>query len=100
MTKTVYWEASQLGKYIKKHQWRYYMFFGEALERLKGNGKIYRDGWNCKTLHLALVIDTRLCNGQYIGLYKEDILIAPWTASQTDLLAEDWRVKQPNHVEE
>lgn len=95
------------------------MKFGEALEELKNGKKVARTGWNGKGMYLYLVhgttvdkeklrneaskilpndemamhgtgvaeflphIDMRTANG--------DICIG-WIASQTDMLAEDWKI--------
>lgn len=71
-----------------------YNTFGWALDVLKSGGSVMRDGWNGK--------------GQYVQLQRPDITSkmslpyfyivtvsgerVPWVPSQTDLLAEDWRI--------
>ena len=64
--------------------------FSLALTSLKLGDKISRRGWNGKNLHLNMVEDSRCCNAGWIGFYKDDILICPWTPSQSDLLTDDW----------
>ena len=68
------------------------MNFSKALELLELGDCITRDGWNGKNLHLNLIEDSRCCNAKWIGFYKDNILICPWTASQSDLLSSDWRI--------
>lgn len=86
--------------------------FSEALQRLKDGGKIQRKGWNGKGMFLFLnpSNDIRVSEGRplaytfdigtplHINAYimmktaDEKLTIVPWLASQSDLLAEDWRL--------
>lgn len=66
------------------------MNFSRMLEHLKDGDEFTRTGWNGKDLKIGMVEDNRCCNGGWIGFYKNDVLICPWTASQSDLLADDW----------
>ena len=68
------------------------MNFSEALELAKKGSKISRSGWNGKDLFVKVVPDQSCCNGAWLGFYMLDRLITPWTASQSDLLGEDWVV--------
>ena len=68
--------------------------FGTALRNLKGGSMVTREGWNGP--------------GQYLGLWKptpNDYMtlpyiyiktvqgdLVPWLASQTDVLATDWKL--------
>lgn len=82
--------------------------FGEALEILKEGGKVQRKGWNGKGMFLFLVPGStfKVNRAPLLGIYPEgteinyhahidmktvDGQIVPWLASQTDMLAEDWR---------
>jgi len=85
------------------------MNFGAALKVLKEGGKVARRGWNGKGMFLFLVPGSVFeVNGPpLLGIYPEgtkinyhahiDIkttqgVVAPWVASQSDLLEEDWIV--------
>lgn len=75
--------------------------FGLALEALKSDFKVQRAGWNGKGLWLELQrpdANSKMTlpyiflnypdNAQTLALGAR----VPWVASQTDMLAEDWRV--------
>lgn len=66
--------------------------FGLALEVLRSGGKVTREGWNGKGMHLELQNPTDLSKmtSPYIFMKTADDNLVPWVASQTDLLAEDW----------
>lgn len=84
------------------------MNFGKALESLREGKKVARAGWNGKGLWLELY--TPSTNNQsymtlpyifmaYPSVPASDSVPAshidarvPWIASQTDMLAEDWKV--------
>lgn len=83
------------------------MNIGQAVELLKGGGKVAREGWDGKGMFLFLVPgSTFKVNRQpLLGIYEEGTEISycphvdmrtatgdivPWLCSQTDLLAEDW----------
>ena len=68
------------------------MNFSDALTVLKAGKTVTRKGWNGKELSLNLVPDEDCCNGMWIGFYKDNKLICPWTASQSDLLGDDWEM--------
>lgn len=72
------------------------MDFGWALAALKNGQLVARQGWNGKGMYLDLHegIEDKDGDGYEIGPF---IMIktvggtyVPWTASQTDMLAEDW----------
>jgi hypothetical protein len=77
------------------------MGFGEALDALKQDERLARDGWN-RPRHVgrdgpvAGVVGRRRQPGAgraFLCLKTADGAYVPHeTASQTDLLAEDWRV--------
>jgi hypothetical protein len=76
------------------------MSYGEALRALKQGKKLARAGWNGKGLWLlkadggTFQIDG-LTQGDltpFIVIKTVDGKFAPWAASQTDALAEDWEV--------
>lgn len=83
------------------------MNFGEALVALKENKKVARSGWNGKGMFLFLVSGStfEVNRKPLLGIYPEGTVInyrshidmrtvdgeiVPWTASQSDVLAEDW----------
>lgn len=79
------------------------MNFGEALELLKNGYSMCRSGWNGSNIFIKLqrpdehskmsspyiYIDTRYVVSNSPTAIRSCV---PWVASQTDLLAEDWRV--------
>lgn len=88
------------------------MTFGTALEHLKCGRRITREGWNGKNMFLLLVPMSGFIPGTaaspwprevflgtdlivectpWIGMKTADDKFVPWLASQTDLLAEDWK---------
>jgi len=87
------------------------MDFGQALDALKNGQRVSRAGWNGDGMWLVLVPGSTITVaadrplgsaapelvGQaveyrtHIDLKTVDGEIVPWVASQTDLLADDWR---------
>ncbi len=80
------------------------MSFGLAIEALKAGKRVARAGWNGKGMWLALV-NSALCDLHadgmnffslesigWIGMKTADNKFVPWLASQTDMLADDWRI--------
>lgn len=88
------------------------MDFGKALEALKAGRRVQRAGWNGKGMWIALqkgypdgiqinhntaeatgIPEGTVCRfAPYLMLRTAQGDFAPWTASQTDVLAEDWDV--------
>jgi hypothetical protein len=83
------------------------MNFSEALILIKDNRRVARQGWNGKEMFLFLVrgssfavnrepLQSLLGEGIVVNYHSHMDMrtangtIVPWTASQTDLLAEDW----------
>ena len=83
--------------------------FGWAIQRLKEGNKVARKGWNGKGMFLFLVPGStfKVNRPPLLGIYPEgteinyhahidmktaDGQIVPWLASQTDILAEDWKL--------
>lgn len=73
--------------------------FEDALDILKAGGKVAREGWNGKGMHILHVPGNDI--GDVIFLpylsiqYPENHFLysnanCPWTPSQTDLLSDDW----------
>lgn len=69
------------------------MNFGEALEALKNGLPVTREGWNGKGQHIAMQYpdDYSFMTLPYIFIVTVSGDRVPWLASQTDLLADDWR---------
>jgi len=85
------------------------MNFGYVLELLKEGQKVQRKGWNGKGMFIFLVPGStfKVNRAPLLGIYPEgteitycphidmktaDGSIVPWLASQTDVLAEDWKL--------
>ena len=83
--------------------------FGLAIEALKKGLKVERDGWNGKGMFLYFVgadsypvktnaaashfgLNSLVPYRAYIAMKTVDNDVVPWVASQTDVLAEDWRI--------
>ena len=83
------------------------MNFGEAIQALKTNQMVRRVGWNGKGMHIYLedgyshTIKAGVFKGEKrvtepaLYLYTAQGTHQPgWTASQADMLAEDWELAQ------
>ena len=77
------------------------MNIGEAVEHMKEGRKVSRDGWNGKGMYLWLCdVNSNWTDkdgniykrSPYVYMKAADDTVVPWLASQTDLLATDWRV--------
>lgn len=76
--------------------------FGDAVHMLKLGKKVARSGWNGKGMWLGLHKEggafireecgTEITYADYIVMKTADNKLVPWLASQSDVLAEDWRV--------
>lgn len=68
--------------------------FSQALWELHGGEHIARYGWNEKGMYIYLQkpTDTSKMTLPYIAMRTVQGDLVPWLASQTDLLATDWRV--------
>lgn len=88
--------------------------FSEALRFVKNGKKVFRQGWNGKGMYIAFqkgypegVLANK--NSQeaygvpegtiikilpYLAMRTADGSFVPWLASQTDILADDWCVKE------
>jgi hypothetical protein len=67
--------------------------FGEALEALKQGLRVQRVGWNGAGQYLELQIpdEGSKMTAAYIFIRTVQGALVPWVASQSDLLARDWR---------
>jgi len=72
----------------------YGMDFGDAIRCLKRGQRVRRNGWTDKGMRLELQTPDvhREMSLPYIFMETADEKLVPWTASQRDMLADDWRV--------
>lgn len=85
------------------------MDFSEALIRCKAGDRVQRAGWKGKGMFIFLVPGSTFTVNRppLLGIYPEgteisyhahidmktaDGMVVPWSASQTDVLADDWAV--------
>lgn len=68
--------------------------FSDALTELKAGQRTYRKGWNRKGMWIALCPPSGISDMDVLCIYMSTTQsnLVPWTASQIDLLAEDWYV--------
>ena len=82
--------------------------FGDAIAALKSGKTVTRTGWNGKGMFLLLIQgsnDIAKLHGYGFGelqgeptfrdaifMRTVDNQLVPWTASQSDVLAEDWQI--------
>lgn len=85
------------------------MNFGEALKLLKEGNRLEREGWNGKNMYIyyvppgiyasqteAIKIEypTSVPYEAYLAMRTVQGYVIPWLASQTDILADDWKLKK------
>jgi hypothetical protein len=85
------------------------MNFGDAITALKNGKRVQRKGWNGKRMFLYYVPEgqyparTDIAKAEwgenglvpyqaYIAMKTVQGTVVPWLASQTDMLAEDWKM--------
>lgn len=79
------------------------MNFGQALEALKEGKRVARRGWNGKGIYIELQRPDAHSKMTlpYLYIVTVDLIsdnpdsprgLAPWMASQTDMLSEDWYI--------
>lgn len=72
------------------------MNFGEAIEAMKLGKKVCRKGWNGKGMWLAIQNPDEhskmTCPYIYMKTAQDNLI--PWLASQADMLADDWELKE------
>jgi hypothetical protein len=68
--------------------------FGYALQQLKAGQAVTRDGWNGRNMWLRLQVPDAGSKMTLPYIYMRTVQgdLVPWLASQTDVLATDWRV--------
>lgn len=80
------------------------MTFGHALEALKHGDRVARTGWNGKDMYLFLADGKQLthclcskdmppCTDSICMKTAQNTIVIGWLASQTDMLAEDWKMR-------
>lgn len=82
------------------------MDFSEALKTLKAGNRVSRAGWNGRGMWVTLVgryewgfVVDKVMNPTkaeplpWIMMRTANNEMVPWLASQTDILAEDWRME-------
>jgi hypothetical protein len=83
------------------------MTFGKAIEAVKKGARISREGWNGKEqyIELATCLSYKNTKGEIVNANHDAIgnnalafvgtsgVQIGWLASQADMLAEDWRVR-------
>lgn len=70
------------------------MDFGDALDALRQGERVTREGWNGPGQFLELQVPdghSKMCR-PYVYISPVDGQLVPWVASQSDLLATDWRI--------
>lgn len=76
------------------------MNFSEALTLLKKGNRIYRKGWNGKNLWVVIKFPTSpISQVPHIYMKTKENEYVPWSASQTDILANDWEIVKKNQME-
>lgn len=72
------------------------MNFGEALTLLKTGHQMTREGWNGPGQSIELQVPDKKSKMSlpYIFINTVHGERVPWLASQTDLLAEDWKLAE------
>ena len=72
------------------------MEFGKAIEALKEGKMVAREGWNGKGMYLELQVpdEHSKMSLPYIWMWTACENRVPWLASQTDVLATDWIIKE------
>ena len=84
------------------------MDFGQAIKKVKEGKQVQREGWNGKNqyIELATNISYKNAEGKIINAEHEAIgnkavafvgtsgVQLGWLASQADMLAEDWKIKE------
>ncbi len=89
------------------------MKFGQALEALTSGDCVAREGWNGKGMFVFLVagshfkvnrpplstlypVGTGIDYRPHLDMKAADGSIGVWTASQSDILANDWHIVEPD----
>jgi hypothetical protein len=112
-------QAQDLAAAIQDHHGGTSVNFGQALDALKDGERVARSGWNGKGMFVVhqkgypdgieINANTAEATGipqgtvcrfrPYLMMKSVDNDFVPWVASQTDLLAEDWTILDPESTE-
>lgn len=82
------------------------MDFGKAIQELKNGKKVAREGWNGKNQYIELATNisyqnsqNQIINAEHDAIGNKAIAFVGtsgvqlgWLASQSDMLAEDWKI--------
>ncbi len=79
------------------------MDFGKAIQLLKEGKRVQRSGWNGKGIYIEMQKPDKYSKMTlpYIYIVTTGLItnnpdapkgVVPWLASQTDMLAEDWKI--------
>lgn len=68
--------------------------FEYAIQSLKEGAKVAREGWNGKSMYIALQKPTKTSKMTlpYIYMKTVDGNLVPWSASQSDTMVADWYI--------
>ncbi len=74
------------------------MDIGEAIDAMRDGEKVARKGWNEKGMWLALQQPDANSKMTLPYIFMSTVTgdLFPWLASQTDILANDWEVVDPD----
>ena len=84
------------------------MDFGEAIKKVKEGKQVQREGWNGKNQYIELATNIsytntkkEVINAEHEAIGNKAIAFVGtsgvqlgWLASQADMLAEDWKIKE------
>jgi hypothetical protein len=82
------------------------MTFGEAISHAKNGARIAREGWNGKNQYVEIATcisykntKGKIVNAEHVAIGNQAFAFVGtsgvqmgWLASQSDMLAEDWRI--------
>lgn len=105
-----YW-ANRLEK-LKEKEEEKAMDFGEAIKKVKEGKQVQREGWNGKGQYIELAtnisyVNTKkeVINAEHEAIGNKAIAFVGtsgvqlgWLASQADMLAEDWKIKEEGNI--
>lgn len=75
--------------------------FADALTLIKQGYKVARKGWNGQDMCVFLInvwsfwrddMEKKHINNPFLAIKTQDLVVVPWAPSQTDVVANDWRV--------
>lgn len=99
---------------IKKEKQEDTFDFGKAIQLLKEGKRLQRNGWNGKEQYIELATnisytsaDNQIINSEHDAIGSKAIAFVGtsgvqlgWLASQTDILAEDWKIVDESEEKE